>query len=771
MKLSLAWIFDHIDADWQAIDVAHLVAEFNKKTAEIEDFYAVEVPIDQYTIVTVEEITPEQVRVQSHELRAALDLPLRSDAQAGTSFLIRNQDTHWRWATTVDFGSHKEFLLPALSCEQTRGIWKRAVEVKDWIIEVDNKSINHRPDLWGHRGIAREVATIFDLPFKPLEKVIAGVPIMEYAKKVAATSDQPFTITLENQALCKRFAATYIPSLHTQPTPLWMAHRLARVGSRSINATVDLTNYVMLDISQPMHAFDADKISTKALTVRLAKPDETITLLDEEKVALTAHDLVVTDTRHPIALAGVMGGRSCMIDAHTKAVLIESASFDAAAVRKTALRVKKRTEASARFEKNLDPNQNTQAIERFLKLAIDNKLLSPEQITAVRSLGANEPEKSITIAHAYIQEQLGVSLEPTFVISLLKKLGFGVYHNHGHYTITVPTYRGTKDITRKEDIVEEVGRFYGYTNIPAVLPTRKMNAFDLHAVMRMRTIKKVMAYGLSLKEVWHYAFFDEEFLHTLGWKPQKGTQVQSPVSENWQQLVTTLIPGLLKVVGENAVDHEQLGFFEWGRVWHTASDTITEKQMLAGCWFGKSGVDFYEAKARLAALWDALGLTIQWKQFAQPPYPWFAPYQTAQLLYKDTLIGIAGKMHPSYKNALIPGDCFLFELDGDFLLDYRAPIQKFQPLSKYQTVYRDISLLVPCAVTVEQLIERIAHVDPRIVQVELIDFFQKEEWKDQKSITLRYALNDPQKTFTSQEIDELYARIVADLKAVNAIIR
>ena len=356
MKLSLAWLFDHIDADWRKIDVAQLVNRFNKMVAEIEGFQKIEIKLDSLAAAQVTKVAADHVEVNCPEWKHTIDMPLR-EAKEDQIYIIAKEGDKYRWATTLDFGSEKNTLLAPLSIEPAHmsGDWKKQVEAHDYILHLDNKSINHRPDMWGHRGVAREIAALLDMPFKALDHLLIPKEVKEPGDQKSAGN---FHIIVENPVSCRRFAGLYFSQVGSHCSTIKMAARLAKVDNKPINAIVDATNYVMLDLSQPMHAFDADTLAQKSIVVRNAKSKETISLLDGQTVELSDHDCVITDGKQPIALAGIMGGKDTGVTCKTKSVFLESANFDPAAIRKTSSRIKKRSESSARFEKNLDLSQN-----------------------------------------------------------------------------------------------------------------------------------------------------------------------------------------------------------------------------------------------------------------------------------------------------------------------------------------------------------------------------------------------------------------------------
>ncbi len=778
MKLSLAWIFDHIDADWKTIDVPQLVEKFNSTTAEIELWHKTTFAVESFSFAKVTAIHDDSILLYSSEQKTEFNLPSRPQVLPEQWYLIRTDDDSCAWATISDFGGGKEGMLPALQVEESlcAGAWKKQIELYDYILEVDNKSITNRPDLWGHRGFAREIAALLAVPLKPLSTFIKSEEIISFEQRAPASDANPFSTTIEDLLVCKRFAGLYLPTIDYSASLLWMVIRLTRTNNRPIDAIVDSANYVMLDLSQPMHTYDANKIKDKAIVVRYAQPKEKLTVLDGQELTLTTEDLVIADSKKAISLAGVMGGKNTSITPQTRAIFLESACFDPVTVRWTTLRYKTRTEASTRFEKSLDPNQNVAGIMRFLKL-LDDADIAYTTRGAITSVGAPAQPGHIKVTLNFINKRLGTMIKAERVVHILQALMFTVEQqaiaDDTLFTITVPTFRSTKDVCIKEDIVEEVGRFVGYDTIQPILPSLASRPADLHAPFRLRHIKQLLSFGLSMREIQNYSFYDESFLHTIEWEPARTVAVTDPVSENFKRLVTSLVPHLLQAIEENVAQYKQLRFFEWARVWQKEKDDMTERKMLAGIIFNQTQqVDFYEAKALLAQLFELLDSTIEWKQVAQVPFPWFVPFQTASLVHEGIDRGIAGIVDPLFLKRICPGgSAFIFELDGDFLLQFKSASKKFKPLPKYPAVNRDISMLIPLPLTVDRLQRLIKRVDGRIVMVELIDFFEKAGWKDRRSVTFRLVIRDEHKTLTKEEVDLLWSNVAAVMKKEGATIR
>jgi len=777
MKISVNWMLDHIATPISKIDVGLIVAKFNTRTAEIEHYEQQELDLSNLFLVCIELIDQSGSTVWCDELQISFVMPFRNDIAVDQLLFVRRQGDSFAWEALKHYSATKEGFFPAVDCEKNlrAGQWKQYVEDIDCILDVDNKSINHRPDLWGHRGIAREVAAYMSWQLKPLESMLIPVPQVVHEQEIDGSAHKTLSLQIDDLTICPRIAALYCNKINNKASQIWMAMRLARVDSRPINTVVDCTNYVMFDIGQPMHVFDAENFPDKKLIVRHAMNNESLELLDGNNVALTDQDIVVTDGKSPVALAGVMGGKLASFSATTSSIIIESASFHASMVRKSAARVKHTTESSTRFSKQLDPMQNTTALLRFLSLAYQAGVMDSVN-EALVSVGKVFHDVTISVAHSFIEVCLGTVISCEQVEAILQSLCFIVlvekYENDIVYHVTVPTYRTTKDIAIPEDIVEEIARLYGFENIAYQRPVRLMKSFDISAVKTIRMMKQHCAFALKMREVRDYLFYDEPFLKRLGWYPHDAVTIKNPVSENWKVLVTSLIPHLIKNVELNIHSHEQINLFEYNSIWREISSTeSTEHKSFAGLFFGCKDKYFYAYKAKLTGLFELLDLPIVWTKVQGSIEPWFDQLQVADLILQGVKVGRAGTLSSMFIKGLIKGQGFVFELNADLLISYPVATKKFKAWSRYQAVSVDISMLVDAMQSADHIATMIKNVDKLIDDVELVDFFEKESWGDKRSLTMRYKICDFTQNVTKDVIDVITEKVQQAIMGLGGQIR
>lgn len=763
MKILLSWLLDHLDATLSDINVEKLIHLFNTRTAEIESYTKFTFDHSRFFMVKIIASDNDTQAICS-ELNQKITLPKRTDAQLEKYFMVVREETTWRWATLQDFSTEKEGLMPSMyiTKAQASGTWKKSISTIDYILEIDNKSINHRPDLWGHYGIAREISAFLDLQLKPLDLTQINI----------ASSSKNFSIKLLAEKDCSRVAGLLCNDITPTESIPWIAIRLAQVGVKPMNGFVDLTNFVMFDIGHPMHVFDAQSFPEREMIVRMAKDQETIELLDAQKAELLTTDIVIANHSEALSLPGVMGGKKSGFNPNTKSVILEAAGLDPLIIRKTAQRLKIRTESCMRFEKHLDPMQNVIAIQRFVFLAQKFNLL-PSLTEPLVSVGQVVKPISCNLLHTFIESKLGTTVTTEFVQKVLTKLGFNVTYDikSNSYTVIIPTNRMTKDIQTPEDLVEEIIRSYGFENIPVQLPLHQTQPHNTQALQNIDHIKRHLAFGLHMHEISEYLLYDNAFIQRLDIDLSQAIQIKNSMSENWTTLVTSLIPHLLKSVETNMTNQDHLRFFEFNRTWHTTSKQFVEQKTLSGIIFDKKSVDFYRAKSELQSLFDMLKIKITWQKPSEKIPAWFDVHQVAEISTHGKTLGFAGIMSPAWMHKIAKGSAFIFELNGNILEEHPVPQIQFQSWSKFQDVDYDISLFVPVSMTLNALQATIQQANPLITTVKLLDFFEKEEWPNQRALTLRYTISNPEKTMTKQELAEIMYNVEQAMVKSGAKIR
>lgn len=437
----------------------------------------------------------------------------------------------------------------------------------DFIIEVDNKSLTNRPDLWGHYGIAREIAAILRVPLKPYP-VAPG-------EELNSANLPEIPIRIADAKACRRYSALVVTGVPTQPAPLWMQLRLGHVGQRPISGLVDLTNYVMMDLGQPMHAFDAAKVDR--IEVDFAKPGERFRTLDGVERTLAADDLMIQCKGHSVALAGVMGGLETEVTPATTSLLLESANFDPVTVRKTARKLGLRSEASARFEKSLDPLHAVLGIQRFMRLA--RSMYPKLKLTSRLSDAYPTPAAAVSVRvnPKHVARAVGREISVAEAARLIGPLGFDVTNGDGPWTVTVPTHRATGDCSIEADIVEEIARVVGYDSITPTLPTVSVRRFAPNALHELEQCTlEHFSTARNFHEIHGYLWDDAAWLSKLDYDPGESVELRNPAAEGCRRLRRTLVPNLLAAVQKNRFHFAVVELMELGGVFEPARPTDLE---------------------------------------------------------------------------------------------------------------------------------------------------------------------------------------------------
>lgn len=777
VKLLLSWILDHLDLSGEDISPNDLVEKFNTHTAEIEYTIPLDFSFDDFFMAFCLSEKGLFKLPDSRTIELTED-PLMC---AGKYFLFRKFDREIRLAQYRDFGQDREGILPPFwltESEFESGSWRACMPTKDVVLVIDNKSMTNRPDLWSARGIAREIGLLFNLALKPKADLILPLE----CKKFSTSDFSVDGLSFANNAPsgCLGFSLTKFLAIKNVESIPFFAFRLLAAGQKITNGLVDLTNYVMFDWGMPMHAFDADLVQSKKIEVRFAKKDELITLLGQTELSLTDQDLLVTCDQKPVALAGIKGGAEMSVLPTTTNLLLEIANWDPGFVRKTAQRHKIRTESCARYEKFLDTESIPDTARRFAKLAIASGLVSNQGPVIYFSAPIYEPTK-IVVEHAFLEKLAGMKILEATVLDVLQKLEFLVSKNQAasgcEYLIEVPSNRATKNIKTKHDIFEEVIRSIGYDQVPLKIPVLSRPAYDLGSILKLRNLKSYLAYGANFIEQVNYNFFEESFVQKLEHPQNDSLEVINPVSENHKKLVTTLFYGLFKNIETNALQSDELRFFEVAKIWPKVQGVYSEQKVLAGIFASRYGkLNFYQAKETVDNLANvAFGKKFVWQKPKDEEPLWAHKYQLAELFHENKKIGVFGAVNPGLiqKIDLLPASSvFYFELQVSPLLEETFSLRKLKPLAKHQFGYFDVSIFVPASLSCDLVKHHLQHIDPLVSKISLLDLFEKKENNILKrSLAFRVFLQAKDRNIEKNDVDKVNLLAVQTLNDLGATVR
>ena len=625
------------------------------------------------------------------------------------------------------------------------------VTQKDLILEIDNKSLTNRPDLWGHYGVARELAAIFNVPLKPLPSEEPPLP----------KADLVGTI---DPAVCRRFTATRIENVSVLDTPAWMQKRLFAIGQRSKNLYADLTNYVMMTVGQPTHAFNADTLALP-LSVRRAAEGEAFAALDGTTLTLTSANGVVADTNGPVALAGVIGGLDSSIQGGTTRVIFEAATFDALSIRRTASAQNIRTEASTRYEKDLSTHRIDDARRLFFHLL---KTIDPGATVTGFDEKVNVATTSAVIhVHAsYLRDRIGKPLTIAELSAPLERLGFGVASSGDDITVTVPEWRNTGDVSGPHDLVEEIARLHGYERFEFQAPLVRLDKSARNfAHSTERRVKEFLARACGLQEVINYPWTEDRFVIAAGLSVDAAPQrLSAPPAPDQATLRTSLVPGLLRAIESNIRWHGAFRVFETGSVFlpgaHTSRDDAREQlppqtKRIAAAFVGDDAETlFLQAKGVIEALGGHVHVAPVTTATAPTPATWADGGASLSIVSGGQTIGALGVLNRRGTRAAGLKHAFaaIFEFDLDGLVSSPSRENAYRALPELPSVEVDVSLTYPDAVTWAAIADGARGVSPLIAAIEFVDQYRGKGIPDgHRSITLRARLQPTAHTLTSEE--------------------
>lgn len=637
---------------------------------------------------------------------------------------------------------------------------KNLYEVEDIVFEVDNKSLTNRPDLWGHYGIAREFAALAGRELKPLD--VVDLKKYDNLPKVDMKIEDP---------LCQRYSCLQVEDIHTNVSPVNMRIRLYYCGMRAINFLADLTNYLMLEMGQPMHAFDSRKVE-KIRIKRFSEPF-TFQTLDGVDRKIDENTLMICNGDNPVAIAGIMGGLDSEIVEDTTTLTLESATFNAASTRKSTVRLAHRTDASMRYEKCLDPEMTVPAIARFVKLLTDTDKNAKVVSSLTDEYAFKYPEVKLDFDKAFIDKYTGIDIPSDTIVSTLLSLGFGCEQNGDNFTVSVPSWRATKDVTIKADIVEEITRIYGYDNFD--IHTAETPLYPVREAVEKSVenrIKDMLVHRYSLHELHSYVWAYTDEYKALGIEVEDNIKLVDATNPNIETIRKSIVPTQLCQVKTNVNFASDFGVFEIGKVINgLKADGMCDEQK-------KLCVTLYSKTKSLEALYVELSTmlsvivdNIKHKKLTFAPAEATHSYEHPRNLNTISCDGVAlgeiAIVHPTVSKKIDKKAAIVFaEIDvAKFAEIADAGIHYAEP-SRFPAIDVDLSFVTEVFAPVGKAIEN-ANC-PLIKNVQVVDTYRDENGK---SITVRLTFSHPEKTLTRDEVMDVANSIIDTLAKENIALK
>jgi phenylalanyl-tRNA synthetase beta chain len=651
----------------------------------------------------------------------------------------------------------------------------KALNLEDAIFEIEVTS--NRPDCMSIIGLAREASAIMSSKLK-----------VNTVKKVnKANTVNNLAVEVKDPGLCPRYSALVMDGVEVKESPLWLKQRLTSAGVRPINNIVDITNYVMLEFGQPLHAFDCDKLeaennpltpfakgeqkkrgTTRKIIVRRASLDEKILALDGREYKLNHNNLVIADAKKPIAIAGVMGGECSSVDLKTKTIVIESANFDPVSVRKTARQLNIQTDASLRFEKGLSIESTEPSIWRVAELVsqlahgkISGKLIDK------RSRPYRPAKVKLNLDN--VPRYLSVAIKPEKIVKILNLLGFKCARAGKIITAIVPYWRD-RDISIEEDLIEEVARIYGYHNLPTELPTGEIPVTPKNWEFYWEKKIKDILMGAGLIETFSYSFVSAKLLQNCGYQLVDCLKLLNPLSADWEYMRNSLVPSILQAVAENQGIEDEFKIFELSKIYIKSDNSLPEeKSRLAGAFVGSVKDDklFYKAKGALELLFKKMGIKNHELRIKEEKSNLWQTNRSAGVFISGSAIGRLGQPEIQVlKNFDIKKQAILFDLDFDKLTKYARTDKTYEPIAKYPSIELDLAVILPVIVTWEEIKKEVLSIDSKLIRdIKLFDIFSGGVIPaGKKSLAFRVIYRSDERTLKLEEAQALEEKIVSKLR-------
>lgn len=774
MKISYKWLSDYLDV---TVPMTELADKFNAMSQEIADVYklstvtnvvigevlekvkhpdADKLNVCQVNVGEVTQIVCGAPNVEvGQKVIVALPGAVLPELKIKKS-KIRGVESNGMICSLVELGIDKKFCdssgIEVLPNDAEVG--ESPLELlflDDEVMELDLTP--NRSDLLSVMGAAYDTAALLN-----------GELTLPYPNVNEIEEQNNIEIEIDTDN-CMSYYTRIIKNVKIGPSPKWMQARLIAADVRPINNVVDITNYIMLETGQPLHAFDLKKCKSNKVVVRMAKEGETLVTLDNKERKLLPSDIVITNGEIPTALGGVMGGAATDIDESTEYVLLESATFNPLSIRKTSRRLDLRSDASSRFEKGVDPNRTILALERASELF--TQYASGEVLEGVEFIEDNDlEEKQIFINLEFINSYVGKEYTLDEVMDVFDRLNFEYEIKKNEFNVSIPTRR--QDITIKQDLIEEIVRINGYANVPLTLPkTVSIGKLSTNQI-RTRKIRTVLT-GLGLDEVITYSLINKKNIHDLTLDNEDYVSLLMPMSEDKAVMRHSALTGMIQAIKYNlARKNNDLAIFELSNKYTEGEDILISGAVTgnesASTWDNtKKEVDFYYLKGIVSRLMLELKVDVQFSPLKSNAN--FHPGQSAGVYVNDLLVGFIAKLHPKYAALNDLDDTYVFEVNLS-KIDFNDAIIKYEKLQKYPTMERDIALVMDRELPIGEVITLIKVAGKKLLKnVNVFDVYTGENVEsDKKSVALKLFFNDPEKTLETEVVNARVEKIVSKLE-------
>ena len=645
------------------------------------------------------------------------------------------------------------------------------LNLNEIILEIDNKSLSNRPDLWNHYGLARELSVIFD-------KKLNDYTTKKIKIKKNKTKTENIKVEIKAKNLCKKYLALKIDNIKIDESPAWLKNKLSVIGLNPKNNIVDITNYIMMAIGQPLHAFDAENI--KKIIVRRAEKNETITTLDGREHKLINDDLLIASDKEAIALAGVMGGKNSEINNTTSSIIVESANFDAVSVRKTGQRLNARTDAAMRFEKGLDPNLCQIAIEKAAEMIKEICPSAVFQNDLIDEGIYKDEEKTINLNLKWTEKIIGQKIEDKKIRYILEKLGMKINDKGENWEILIPSWR-KKDLQIKEDLIEEITRIYGYDNIISTVPEDKVFPPEKDAELELiKKIKQILACGYKMTETYNYSFVSEDQLLKLNSDPKTYIRIVNPLSSQCAMLKQTLLTNMLANIKTNQSKYDKISLFEIDNIFlpiaggpdkdNKRTDKLPYQEKKLGLIISNSSKENFITLKNIifnACLEMTENQLIDFLP-TESIITWADEKEKCLITLNGKEIGYLASIKNDVLNKNgIKKQTVYAEISLKTLLSAIAigPTKQYQAIPKFPAVNRDLAFVIDQKILYNDISKEIKKFNPLIKEVELFDVYSGKNLEiSTKSMAFHINYQSNERTLNHEEVDEIQTGLIKHLK-------